>query len=237
MNLLNPVLSLLFPEFCSICGAVADEYSNGAICAVCWFETEVFDPRAACCPKCGRLHPKAPTNIKSLCTQCADLHFDKARSCGRYGGALAELILKAKHKPHYPAKIYDLLAEAYLSGTLDPSDIIIPIPLSKRRFFERGFNQAELLAENLAKRIGLPVDSGSLIRKRHVTKSRAVLDAKGRESSVRGAFAVRRVNLIVEQRILLLDDVFTSGATVSTAAKALKRAGAASVNVLTIARA
>ena len=115
--------------------------------------------------------------------------------------------------------------------------MIIPVPLSKRRFLERGFNQAEVLAELLAKETALKIDKQSLARKVHTPVHRAAMDRRARELTVENAFEVTRPKLVKGEKILLVDDVFTSGATTSTCAKALKKKGADKVYVLTIARA
>jgi ComF family protein len=102
---------------------------------------------------------------------------------------------------------------------------------------ERGFNQAQVLAEMLGRHFGISVDSFSLARSKHSPIHRVGMDEKARELSVKDAFSVVRPKLIKGQKILLIDDVLTTGATVSYCAKALKKAGAAEVNVLTLARA
>jgi ComF family protein len=115
--------------------------------------------------------------------------------------------------------------------------LIIPVPLSKRRRFERGFNQAAMLGRILSRASTIPMDEFSLVRKIHTQKHRAAMDSKKREITVRKAFEVKRPKMIDGQHILLVDDILTSGATASYCAKALKKNGAASVNVLTLARA
>jgi len=110
------------------------------------------------------------------------------------------------------------------------------VPLSKKRRLERGFNQAEVLAKILAKQTCIKLDEKSLVRKIHTPMHRAAMDNKAREMSVKNAFEVKRPKFIEGERILLIDDVFTSGATASNCAKTLKDKSAKSVNVLTIAR-
>jgi ComF family protein len=114
---------------------------------------------------------------------------------------------------------------------------IIPVPLHGKKMKSRGFNQASILAQALSKSLGLPLDEVSLLRVSGSEKYRAGLDAKGRQDTVAGAFEVRHPRLVADENILLVDDVFTTGATVSACAEALTRAGAKTVSVLTIARA
>ena len=111
------------------------------------------------------------------------------------------------------------------------------MPLHARRLRSRGFNQASILAHALSRGLRIPLDEVSLVRVSSSEKYRAGLDAKGRQDTVAGAFEVRHPRLIANEDILLVDDVFTTGATVSACAEALLAAGAKTVFVLTIARA
>ena len=113
---------------------------------------------------------------------------------------------------------------------------IIPVPLSKRRFYERGFNQAAVLAKILAKETKIELDEKTLVRTKHTKIHRAGMDKKGRALSVEKAFEIKRENFIKGEKILLVDDVFTSGASASMCAKVLKKKGADKVYVFTIAR-
>jgi ComF family protein len=119
---------------------------------------------------------------------------------------------------------------------LNTASRIVPVPLHPQRLRERGFNQAQLLAEAVASRTKLPLDKSSLVRTLHTARHRAGLDAEARRETVRGAFTVRSPRLIAGERILLVDDVLTTGATVSACAQALTEAGAIDVFVLTLGR-
>jgi ComF family protein len=120
---------------------------------------------------------------------------------------------------------------------LQSARLIIPVPLHAARERERGFNQAAQLARELAQLSGLQLDEHSVTRRAHTERHRAGMDGKARRKSVADAFAIRHSDLIKGQRVLLVDDVFTTGATVSACALALKGAGAGGVYVLTLARA
>ena len=129
-----------------------------------------------------------------------------------------------------------------LSGLLDRAlpidsrhDLIVPVPLHWRRRWRRGFNQAELLARGIAKHRQIPLLNA--LRRSKATADQAALTSAGRRRNVVGAFEPRRGIDIQGKRILLIDDVFTTGATASACARTLKRAGAASVTLLTLARA
>jgi ComF family protein len=119
---------------------------------------------------------------------------------------------------------------------LNEATRIIPVPLHESRARERGFNQAAVIATAVARRLRLPVDEASLVRVSGSEKYRAGLDAKGRRDTVTGAFAVRHPRLVENENVLLIDDVFTTGATVDACAEALRASRALNVYVLTIAR-
>jgi ComF family protein len=120
---------------------------------------------------------------------------------------------------------------------LRDAELIIPVPLHPDRERARGFNQALILARELSRLGGLPLDEHSVIRQAHTERHRAGMDAKARRGSVAGAFAVRHFDQIKDKRVLLIDDVFTTGATVSACAAVLASAGVEDVYVLTVARA
>lgn len=146
-------------------------------------------------------------------------------------------ILELKREPHVTTRVARLMLAVQQREPLKSANLIIPVPLHPERERERGFNQALLLARELARLSGLPLDEHSVVRRIHTERHRAGMDAKARRQSVADAFAVRHSDLITGQRVLLVDDVFTTGATASACAVALKEAGAKEVFVLTIARA
>ncbi|HKR12204.1 MAG TPA: ComF family protein [Pyrinomonadaceae bacterium] len=154
---------------------------------------------------------------------------------GWYEGALRESVLLLKRQPYLAPHLKDLLVEA--GKLLDPVTRIVPVPLHDDRLRTRGFNQAAIIARELSRALRVPLDETSLIRVSSAEKYRTGLDAKGRRETVEKAFVVRRKRLIAGEEILLIDDVFTTGATVSACADALISAGAKSVLIMTLARA
>jgi ComF family protein len=172
------------------------------------------------------------------CGLCDDLAFDFARACGIYEGALRENVLRLKSQPHIPSRLRDLLkiAAADLHAK-QPSESIIPVPLHADRFSERTFNQAEIIADEVAKIMRLPVDTASLIRAEHTEKHRAGMGARERARSLEKAFKVRAPRLIENKVVLLVDDVMTTGSTANEIAQTLINGGARGINVLTLARA
>ncbi len=160
--------------------------------------------------------------------------FDFAYSFGNFEGSLQKLIHLFKYgKVESLAGPLSRLLLRALPRDLN-FDHVMAMPMHWRKRWERGFNQAELLAMPLARRFGLKL-SGNLRRKRY-TKSQAGLDERERRENLKGSFAVRRPEQITSKRVLLIDDVFTTGATLRAAAEALKNAGAVHVSVLTLAR-
>lgn len=154
---------------------------------------------------------------------------------GWYEGALRESVLLLKRQPYLARHVRDLLVDAVQA--LPPVTRIVPVPLHEERLRTRGFNQAAIIACELARALRAPLDETSLVRVSSAEKYRTGLDAKGRRESVEKAFFVRRPRLIAGEEILLVDDVFTTGATVSACADALISAGAKSVLIMTLARA
>jgi ComF family protein len=169
--------------------------------------------------------------------------FDRARACALYergpahdAGPLARVLHEYKYQRD--VTLAPLLAELLIARcplTID-HDVIIPVPLHRDRLRWRGFNQAQLLARRLGRHHRVAVDPWLLVRARP-TPPQVGLDEADRRRNVAGAFALRRGEPITGRRVLLVDDVYTTGATVEECARVLKRAGARAVDVLVLARA
>lgn len=155
-------------------------------------------------------------------------------SIGFYEGALRETVLLLKRQPYLPQHVIELLIAAAKSFVVTR---IVPVPLHPDRLRTRGFNQAAIIARELSRGLRLPMDETSLVRVSSSEKYRAGLDAKGRRDSVANAFVVRYPRLIQGEDILLIDDVFTTGATVSACSDVLMAAGAKSVEIFALAQA
>lgn len=235
-SLPDRLLSVIYPQQCSICKSIIERHEDGVACGECWTATRVFDGNEVLCFKCGAYLRESSAAEKSDCKQCSYDAYDKAKAIGLYEKALKASILHLKETPHVSKHVRKLLLEAFDNSGFSPS-LLIPVPLSKKRQIERGYNQAEILAAILSKHSGISLDCHSLHRKTHSPMHRAGMDRKARKLSVKNAFEVIRPKLIKDAQILLIDDIFTSGSTASYCAKALKKAGAASVDVLSIARA
>ena len=224
---LNVLLELVLPERCLVCGRF-----GAAIHPECVGEL----PRAdgVRCLRCWA--PSRVSEIGAICERCADearlTGLDALRARFRFAGSARRSILEAKFRG--VTALLDPLSSALVSE-VQPSwqpDVVVPIPLSAARQRRRGFNQSELVAERLAEAVGRPLRLDLLERARE-TEAQATLDAEQRQQNVRGAFSAREVGGL---RVLLVDDVTTTGATLHEAAGALRAAGATHVFGLAIAR-
>ena len=236
----DSLLTVAYPQICAICSCSVEQRKFGAACESCWSQTRVFTGSETICSKCGVLsHAQiVPELISSVrCRSCDSQSFTAARAIGLYEGALRESVLLLKRQPNLSQYVQDLLIETARRSPLNLATRIIPVPLHQKRRRERGFNQASIMADVLSRALKLSLDEVSLVRVSSTDRYRAGLDAKGREDTVNGAFEVRHPKLIANEQILLVDDVFTTGATVSVCSEALLAAGAQSVFVLTLARA
>jgi ComF family protein len=237
--LYDATLALVFPQACAVCGASVEARACGVACAACWQKTRIFSEEDLICWKCGVLAPGRVPEEKRRevrCHRCDVEHFTAARACGAYEGALRASVLALKREPDVATRLARLLLDTQKREPLQSATRILPVPLHPERLHERGFNQAAMLGRALARLTELPFDEWSLIRTAHTERHRAGMDARARRESVDGAFEVHRPRLVEAERILLIDDVYTTGATVSSCAGVLKQAGAQEVLALTLAR-
>lgn len=232
----NPLLTLLYPQGCQICENSVEDYNDGVACRWCWEKTRIFSGEETLCRKCGRFLQAKLTSYETFCRQCGGHFYDSASAVGIYEIALAASVLNLKREPFVAAYLQKLFISRFLNSHFYDVSLIIPVPLSKKRLIERGFNQAAALANILSIQTGLKLDEQSLARVIHTPMRRAATDTKAREASVANAFEVKRPKFVKGEKILLVDDVFTSGATVSNCAKTLRENGADKVYVLTLAR-
>ncbi|HEX5701624.1 MAG TPA: ComF family protein [Pyrinomonadaceae bacterium] len=236
----DSVLALVYPQRCSACDRSVDSRHDGVACSSCWDATRIFGEGDTLCWKCGALSTATVAEEKRQtvrCGRCDADSFTGARACGLYEGALRASILALKREPTVARRLLQTLRQTQQRAPLAEVDLIVPVPLHASRERERGFNQAVVLARELARATKLPIDEYSLVRRVYTERHRAGMDARARLDSVEGAFEIRRAEPIAGRRVLLIDDVFTTGATVSECAAVLKSAGGTDVYVLTIARA
>ncbi|WP_375594333.1 ComF family protein [Algihabitans albus] len=232
----RPVLDALLPPRCLVTNAAVD--LPGQLSPVAWQAIDFIDPPI--CPCCG-LPFEVDPGPGALCGAClrAQPAYTRARAVMRYDDGSRPLVLRFKHADRTEAApaFARWMARAG-AAQLEACDLIVPVPLHRWRLLRRRYNQSALLALQLGRLSGKPV-APDLLRRRRNTPSQGRLSRAQRQQNVRGAFTVApgRVSEVTGNGILLIDDVLTTGATVEACARVLKRAGAARVEVLTLARA
>jgi ComF family protein len=238
---LDAALSFLYPEVCQLCGVERAGAEQGYVCVACrshpgavrWIEPPF-------CQCCGLPHA-GDISVEYQCGNCEglELQFKGARA----SVAATDWLLQIVHRYKYgkqlwlePFLVELLLQQAVPHIRVHPSDVIVPVPLHPAKLREREFNQSERLAHHLSVATGLPMDARCVSRVRP-TRTQTALDRTERAENMRGAFAVHARADLAGKRILLVDDVLTTGATTSACAASLRQAGAREVFVWTLARA
>ena len=229
-DLWSGVLDLIYPPHCLVCKGPGNDY----LCAECVEKIDIIQP--PCCRKCGV--PCDPTVY--ICAECREreYYFEFARSVGIYENELRDAIhaLKFACQELMARPLGELMARCYAtSGLPGKVDVAVPIPIHRSRLVERGFNQSAEIARVLCKRISLPLQTGALVKTRK-TRDQVNLPEDQRFTNLEGAFAVPDPHPIAGKRVLIIDDVLTTGATANEAAKTLRSAGASAVYAYTLAR-
>lgn len=233
--LLRPLLDSLLPPRCLGCGK--ETLEPASLCPPCWAALDFIS--RPLCETCG-LPFELEAAEGARCGPCLRRPppYGRARAALRYDDGCRRLILRFKHADRTEsARLFAGWLGLAGGELLERADILVPVPLHWRRLLTRRYNQAALLAQALCRRSGLPFQPGLLVRRR-ATASQGRKSRNQRKRNVAGAFAVPpgRRALLRGKRVLLIDDVMTTGATVEACAKTLLRAGAAEVSVLLLAR-
>lgn len=231
---LRPLLDFALPPRCPGCGAITAEPHR--FCLDCWRSLSFL--AEPCCACCG-IPFAYPAEAEALCGRCLAQPpaFDRLRAAVAYGEVSRQVALRLKYsgRPGLAETLAHFMLRHLRPGDVEP--LLVPVPLHRWRIWKRGYNQAALIASALSRRAGLPVGLDLLSRTRATPPLRG-LGRRERALAVRGAFEVppRARDRLAGRPVLLVDDVYTSGATAAACARALKRGGAASVDVLCWAR-
>ena len=234
---LNVSLAFFYPETCQICRAERATVQDGFVCAHCRAQVRFIKPPF--CERCGLPYPGDFTTPFE-CTNCSELelHFKSARSAV----VAHNVVREAVHRYKYQRALWfePFLTDLFLRKAVPALcgqkwDFIVPVPLHSVKRREREFNQAERLAAHLSNATQIPLNPKLLERVRP-TATQTLLTRQQRAANMRGAFAVRPGKRLNGERVILVDDVFTTGATTSACAQVLRAAGAGDVCVWTVAR-
>ena len=236
-RVLAPVIDMVFPPRCPLCGDVLAQ--QGGLCIVCWGKLAI--PAEPACRLCQRpLGPEVPEESgTALCAPCLvrPPRYEGLTAATFYNDASRQLVLAFKHGRR--TALGHLLARMMLPRlpVLDGRWLFVPVPLHRWRLWSRGFNQAAILAEHLARATGHAFAPDALLRPKR-TPPLGSLDRRARARALAGAITVHpaRSALVRDAQIVLVDDVLTSGATTDACVKALLRAGVARVRIACFAR-
>lgn len=231
-EMLETAIVFLYPAKCRVCDGFLAVAAIPYICTDCWQDMQFLEP--PWCDICGT------PEVNGRCDACATAppRYGKLRTIAFYHTTLQQAIHLFKfEKKKVLAHHLIQLINAHIPSDCDIAeyDFVLPIPIHKKRLRERGFNQAALLADGIAKAENIPVLVDTLVRKRH-TVAQSSLDSAARQQNIIGAFEVRNPDIISGKRLLVIDDVFTTGATMREAVSELWTADPAEIDVLTLAR-
>jgi competence protein ComFC len=229
---------LIYPSFCELCGAFLERPGEKVVCREC---LEKLRPNLSShCPACGRFFDGAGES--HLCGACLTRTppFARHRSYTKYEGPAKDVVLLFKYRGN------EVLGKS-LAGLIDEAlggeddlwegvDAVLAVPLHPKKLRKRGYNQAAVLARHLAGLRGVPFIDNRLLKARN-NPAQTSLDAAGREANVKGAYLVRKPGPLNGRVVLLVDDVFTTGATIGECSRVLLRAGAREVRAITFAQA
>ena len=229
-RLAKPLIDFALPPRCAACGHIVDEV--GSFCAACWTKIEFLG--AGGCERCGIPLEATDAEICAVC-MAQPSPVDRMRAAVAYGEIARSLALRLKYgrKTALAATMARFMA-VHL-GEPPAGSIVVPVPLHRRRLWSRGFNQAALLAREVARLRDIDVDCRMLVRSRSTPPLKHMGLAQ-RRRIVAGAFAVADKRTVAGRTIILVDDVLTTGSTAGACARTLKRAGAVRVELISWAR-
>lgn len=228
--MINKFLNILFPEVCPVCKKPSRDHKTAPICPECWQTISIY--KGPSCQRCGK---PLVSDVSITCGGCLEDEpfFVNARSAGLYEGVLREAINLFKY--YSIKRLSKPLSEIMLLVRIPENiHVVVPVPLHKKRLGQREFNQSALLSKHIADYIGAKLMPGCLAKIKE-TRPQVGLSAKERRENIKGVLRITNEDLIKEKNIMLVDDVFTTGATIRECSKLLKRKGAANVYALALA--
>lgn len=234
---LDAALTLIYPSACQLCAERRARVEDGFVCGECQRQVRFIVPPF--CERCG-LPFAGELTTAFTCSNCRDLklHFATARSAVTARGVTLEAIHRFKYQSAlwFEPFLADLLLRSAVPALRDCDwNVVVPVPLHPTKLREREFNQAARLGRHLARALQIPLVENALRRTRP-TRTQTLLTRQQRAENMRNAFAPGATNAIAGKRVVLVDDVLTTGATTNACAQILKRAGAEEVCVWTVAR-
>ena len=212
--MLNNILELIYPNVCGICEEICKE----SLCKKCAIEMRKYEI--------------------NLINKHKKMYFNESMHIFKYNEMIRQRLIEYKFQDK--SYMYKTFAKIILKNKkvcdfLEKYDIIIPVPIHKKRRLKRGYNQTELIAKEICKNISLELKTGVLIKQKNI-KAQSELNKNERKQNIKNAFEIKNINEIIDKKILLFDDIYTTGSTVNECSKILKKAGAKQIGVLTIAK-
>ena len=212
--MLNNILELIYPNVCGICGKICKE----SLCKRCAIEIKKYEI--------------------NLVNKNKKMYFNESMHIFKYNEMIRQRLIEYKFQDKsYMYKTFAkiILKNKKVCGFLEKYDIIIPVPIHKKRRLKRGYNQTELIAKEICKNISLELKTDVLIKQKNI-KAQSELNKNERKQNIKNAFEIKNINEIIDKKILLFDDIYTTGSTVNECSKILKKAGAKQIGVVTIAK-
>ena len=237
LDLKDDILDFVYPQTCPICRNPLEREEKD-VCEECWRALALLP--SPYCPYCRSFLENQDEIANHLCpnlTGSEERRILAVRSLGTFDDHYQKLVHRVKYekKIHLGRRLAQRLGDSISEDKcFSGCDVVIPVPLHRARERERGFNQSEVLAEGISLAMGIPLARDILKRKRH-TKDQTYLNAQQRAENVRGAFVVTHPEKVDGRRVILVDDVMTTGATLSECARMLQEAGAAGISAATLA--
>lgn len=232
--IIQDILSLIYPPRCQMCGKSLPVFDRRVLCEICYNNIKLNT--GPFCKRCGKFY----SYEDCICESCkvGTYYFDRSYSACVYDGVIRECIHNFKYNGGLSLeRLFKNLMIEFAEKHIDMRryNWLIPVPLHRVKYKERTFNQSAILAAYLSKRFKIAMLKNNLLRTR-LGKPQMMLPKNKRLEGIKDSFKIKNPSLLKDKSVLLIDDVFTTGATVNECSKVLKAAGASSVEVLTLAR-